>query len=94
MNSKEALEHIIFEAKLDKPIFSVYYQELIEARGKLEKDLDVLEMLKKKMSIETDYYDSDDGCEEFEYIVYNGEALNIDTQEEFNKIKEWLENED
>lgn len=94
MNSKECLERIIFEAKLDKPIFSVYYQELIEARGKLEKDLDVLEMLKKKMSIETDYYDSDDGCEEFEYIVYNGEALNIDTQEEFNKIKEWLENED
>lgn len=50
----------------------------------------MLDMLKKKMRIETDYYDSDDGCEEFEYIVYNGEALNIDTQEEFNKIKEWL----
>lgn len=47
MNSKEALEHIIFEAKLDKPIFSVYYQELIEARGKLEKDLEILEIIKK-----------------------------------------------
>lgn len=47
MNSKEALEHIIFVAKLDKPISSVYYQELIEARGKLEKDLEVLEIIKK-----------------------------------------------
>lgn len=59
----------------------------------IKKNLDVLDILKKKMSIETDYYDSDDGCEEFEYIVYNGEALNIDTQEEFNKIKEWLNHE-
>lgn len=47
MNSKECLERIIFEAKLDKPIFSVYYQELIEARGKLEKDLEILEIIKK-----------------------------------------------
>lgn len=90
MNSKQALEHIIFEAKAEKPVFSMYYQEFLKP---IEQDLDVLEMLKKKMSIETDYYDSDDGCEEFEYIVYNGEALNIDTQEEFNKIKEWLNHE-
>ena len=48
MTSKEALEHIIFEAKLDKPIFSVYYQELIEAKEKIEKDLDRLEKLEKE----------------------------------------------
>ena len=58
----------------------------------IEKDLEVLETLKKKMSIGTDYYDSDDGCEKCEFITYNGEALNLDT-EEFNKVKEWLENE-
>ena len=59
----------------------------------IEKELKVLEMLKKKMSIGTDYYDSDDGCERIEYIVYNGEVLNIDTEEEFNKVKEWLEDD-
>ena len=47
MNSKEALEHIIFVAKLDKPISSVYYQELIDAKEKIEKDLDRLEELEK-----------------------------------------------
>lgn len=59
----------------------------------IEKELKLLEMLKKKMTIETDYYDSDFGCEKYEYIAYNGSTLNIDTQEEFNKIKEWLEND-
>lgn len=48
MTSKECLERIIFEAKLDKPIFSVYYQELIEAREKIVKDLDRLEKLEKE----------------------------------------------
>lgn len=47
MTSLEALEHIIFEAKADKPIFSVYYQELIEAKEKIGKDLEILEIIKK-----------------------------------------------
>ena len=78
----------------------IQYDKVLKERNELEKenkllkkDLEVLEMLKKKMSIGTDYYDSDDGCEKIEYIVYNGEVLNIDTEEEFNKVKEWLENE-
>ena len=52
----------------------------------IEKELKALDMLKKKMTIETDYYDSDFGCEKYEYIAYNGTALNIDTQEEFGKV--------
>ena len=47
MTSKECLDRIIFEAKLDKPIFSVYYQELIEAKETIEKDLEILEIIKK-----------------------------------------------
>ena len=85
MTSKESLE-MYHRVVCDQSVIvddSRHYETI-------KKDLDVLDMLKKKMRIETDYYDSDDGCEEFEYIVYNGEALNIDTQEEFNKIKEWL----
>ena len=93
MNSEEALERIKRSHRIamaclgiDKP--DIETEKAIE---KIEKDLEVLEMLKKKMSIGTDYYDSDDGCEKIEYIVYNGEVLNIDTKEEFNKVKEWLE---
>lgn len=84
MTSKECLERIIFEAKLDKPIFSVYYQELIEARGKIEKDLEILDILKNesdsKRIIERD------GIVSFHLDM-------ILTTDNVNKIKEWLENE-
>ena len=30
MTSKECLERIIFEAKMEKPIFSMYYQEFLK----------------------------------------------------------------
>ena len=58
----------------------------------IEKDLKILQMLKKNMSIKTDYYD-DDMRHEYEYIAYNGMDLWIESKEEFNKLKEWLENE-
>ena len=95
MNNEEALERIKISHRIamaclgiDKPDI-----ETEKAIKIIEKELKVLEMLKKKMSIGTDYYDSDDGCEKIEYIVYNGEVLNIDTEEEFNKVKEWLGND-
>ena len=59
----------------------------------IEKELKVLEILKKKMIIDTDYYDSDDGCEEFEYIAYNGQPLNIENKQEYDLLKEWLEHD-
>ena len=58
----------------------------------IEKDLEILQMLKKNMSIKTDYYD-DDMRHEYEYIAYNGMDLWIESKEEFNKLKEWLEND-
>ena len=58
----------------------------------IEKDLEILQMLKKNMSIKTDYYD-DDMRHEYEYIAYNGMDLWIESKEEFNKIKEWLTND-
>ena len=95
MNNEEALERIKISHRIamaclgiDKPDI-----ETEKAIKIIQKELKVLEMLKKKMSIGTDYYDSDDGCEKIEYIVYNGEVLNIDTEEEFNKVKEWLEDD-
>ena len=43
MNSKECLERIIFEAKMEKPIFSMYYQEFLRP---IEKDLEMLDIIK------------------------------------------------
>ena len=59
----------------------------------IEKDLEILQILKKKMSIETDYYDDDNMCREYEYIACNGMDLCIENEEDFNKIKEWLTND-
>lgn len=44
MTSRECLERIIFEAKAEKPIFSMYYQEFLKP---IEQDLDRLEKLEK-----------------------------------------------
>ena len=43
MKSKECLERIIFEAKAEKPIFSMYYQEFLKP---IEKDLELLDIIK------------------------------------------------
>ena len=48
MKSKECLERIIFEAKMEKPIFSMYYQEFLQP---IEQDLDRLEKLEKVIEI-------------------------------------------
>ena len=78
MTSEEALE-ILLAGYYN----NANYQEVIEAREKLEKDLEVLEILKK-------HYDKDSltlsvGCFIHFYIYYK------DT--DFNKVKEWLEND-
>lgn len=87
MTSKEALESWFNAISTnDKIRWEEHYKVI-------KKDLEVLEILKKKMIIDTDYYDSDVGCEEFEYIAYNGQPLNIENKEEYDLIKEWLENE-
>ena len=79
MNSKECLERIIFEAKMEKPIFSMYYQEFLKP---IEQDLEILDILKNesdsKRIIERD------GIVSFHLDM----ILTIDN---YNKIKEWLE---
>ena len=97
MTSKEALKlfyNYITNEAIDKARylgeafeFIQYWQEKYYI---IEKELNALEMLKKKMTIETDYYNSDVGCEKYEYIAYNGTALKIDTPEEFDLLREVL----
>ena len=43
MKSKECLDRIVFEAKMEKPIFSMYYQEFLKP---IEKDLELLDIIK------------------------------------------------
>ena len=74
MNSKQALEQIIFDAKMEKPIFSMYYQEFLKP---IEKDLEVLEIIKRKLIIATNFVS---------FITY-------DNEEEYKKIMEWIINE-
>lgn len=74
MTSKEAFEHIIFDAKMEKPIFSMYYQEFLKP---IEKDLEVLEILKK-------YSYSNDNKTLFI-------ALDCMNFNELEIVKEWLE---
>ena len=85
MTSKEALDKLYSFAFPSSPLPSSsidtseyrrsYYERLYII---IKKDLEVLEMLKKNMTIEIGYYDSDLGCETFEYIAYNGEVLPIE----------------
>ena len=86
MTSKECLERIIFIAKLDKPIFSVYYQELIEAKEKIEKDLEILEIIKKWSFIEEGYKTGYGPYTKFQCIIHT-----VGMKEDFYKLKEWLE---
>lgn len=128
MNSKQALEHIIFEAKAEKPIFSMYYQEFLkpieqdlDRLEKLEKAFDTpskddektkkllsleieknrkLQIIKEKFDIEVFKTKSLDG--KVNYIIdirpkpnkYYNMSENSLTKEEYDLLKEWLENED
>ena len=90
MTSKECLERIIFEAKMEKPIFSMYYQEFLKP---IEQDLDrleklekVIEILKKALLL---------NVKEVRGIYY---VLGYDnnycmTKEEYELLKEVLEND-
>ena len=92
MTSKEALENIRDyhnETVIDN--YCTYTENMFEKElDIIEKDLEILEMFKKRMSIEVAYYNGDKRFGTYKYIEYNGAPLDIETKEEFDKIKEWL----
>ena len=85
MTSERALEILLSCAYF---FYNGNREEVIEAREKIVKDIEILEILKKNMRIETDY--DEDTCKEYEYISYNGMFLEINSEEEYNKIKDWI----
>ena len=88
MTSKEALEILLVGY-----YNNANYQELIEAREKLEKDLKVLDILKKWVLVNETY----DDLFPYEIKLRNGYVSNRSclafTKDDYEKVKEWLENE-
>ena len=58
----------------------------------IEKDLEILYMLKNNMRVEIKLlkHYNNNKIIEHEDIAYNDRKLNIKTKEEYNKIREWL----
>ena len=79
MTSKEALEQIIFDAKMEKPIFSMYYQEFLKP---IEKDLEVLDILKKNL-----YYDN------YNHVIKMKEIRKSRFNFDYEDLKEWINND-
>lgn len=77
MNSKESLNNIknLF---IGSPINPTRQFEIIE------KDLEVLEILKKYISVDIEY-------NQYWLKIYDIGGIAI-SEEEYNKLKEWLEN--
>ena len=88
MTSEEALE-ILLAGYYN----NANYQEVIEAREKLEKDLEVLEILKKWVLVNETY----DDLFPYEIKLRDGYVSNRScltfTKDDYEKVKEWLENE-
>ena len=85
MTSERALWELMHNA------FKTYNKDDIFRLRAIKRDLEMLEMLKSHMSIKTEY--DDEECKEYEYLAYNDLYLDIENKEEYNKIKEWLEND-
>ena len=88
MTSEEALE-ILLAGYYN----NANYQEVIEAREKLEKDLEVLEILKKWVLVNETY----DDLFPYEIKLRKGYVSNnsylVFTKDDYEKVKGWLENE-
>ena len=92
MTSKQALEKLFNDIReFEEHFFGCICFDSKEEYNLIKKDLEILEMLKNKMSIENAYYNGDKRFGTYKYIAYNGTPLDIETKEEFNKIKEWME---
>ena len=84
MTSEKALWDLMHKA------IKTYNKEDIFRLRVIKRDLDIANMLKKNMKVETEVFESDNEAVEYEYISYNGWDLDIENKEEYNKIKEWL----
>ena len=100
MTSKEALEELLYYANLNferENERKTEFTNKIEQMGIddneenfkiIEKDLEILEIIKKWSFIQENYKD---GYGPFTQFLCNIHTIGM--EEDFNKVKEWLENE-
>ena len=86
LTSKKALEELKENAK------EISKWEL-ERLNIIEKDLKILEIFKKEMSIKTDYIVTEKYDIKYEYVEFYISSLYEKFKEDFKKIKEWLLND-
>ena len=87
MNSERALKILLSCAYF---FYNGNREEVIEAREKIVKDIEILEILKKSMSVETEYFDDNGTSKEYEFITFYDMELWENNEKEYNKIKDWL----
>ena len=97
MNSSRALRSICYECEKNMAInktrcpFRSISNEFCKEYELIKKDLEIAQILKNSMSIETETFENDNNeVEEYEYIAFNNWDLDIENKEDYNKIKEWL----
>ena len=65
--------------------------EHCEEYNLIKKDLEIAQILKNSMSVDTEVFENDNHeVVEYEYIAFNDWDLDIENKEEYNKIKNWL----
>ena len=96
MNSKEALERLKDDIEINY-LSTKHSNEKDKSNylillNSIEKDLEILEIFKNSMSVETVTFKNDNEVEkyEYEYIAFNDWNLDIKNKEDYNKIREWL----
>ena len=97
MNSLMALRGICYECEKNMTInktrcpFRSISNEFCKEYELIKKDLEIAQILKNSMNVETETFENDNNeVEEYEYIAFNDWDLDIENKEDYNKIKEWL----
>lgn len=80
MTSKQLINHLCYEYNTIN-----YDEEKLKRIQEIKKDLEVLEILKKYISVDIEY-------NQYWLKIYNIGGIAI-SEEEYNKLKEWIENE-
>ena len=87
MTSKEALEElrcVLVSNQGTKKYSDIFEENLLRP---IEKDLEILEIIKKWSFIQEDYKERYGPYTKFQCIIHT-----IGMKEDFEKVKEWLEN--
>lgn len=89
MTSKEALERLFNDLKeFEEHFIGCVCSDSKEEYNLIKKDLEILEIIKKWSFIEESYKEGYGPYTKFQCIIHT-----IGMEEDFEKIKEWLENE-